>query len=104
MLLIHPYSINATHRGKERDSVIARCLELVKIYGISPNLLLNTIKENKVTKIIVLPIEEAKRILNSLCSVFNTENHNKDHREGIAQNSLGINMIPKNVDNQFSGK
>ena len=57
VLLIQPNNINAIHSGKESDRVIVKCLELVKIYGKSPSLLLNTIKENKVVKIIVLPVE-----------------------------------------------
>lgn len=77
--------MNATHRGRERDRVIVRCLELVKIYGISPSLLLNRIKENKVTEMIVLLVELFNRTLNSLCSVFRIENHSKDHREGMVQ-------------------
>ena len=55
--MIQPNNINAIHSGKESDRVIVKCLELVKIYGKSPSLLLNTIKENKVVKIIVLPVE-----------------------------------------------
>ena len=60
--------MNATHRGRERDRVIVRCLELVKIYGISPSLLLNRIKENKVTEMIVLLVELFNRTLNSFCN------------------------------------
>lgn len=77
----------------------------MKIYGRRPNLLLNTIKENNVTKIIVLPTgEDISKILNSLCNVSSTLNHNKDHREGIIQYNVGINKIPMKVDNQFKGK
>ena len=74
------------------------------MYGRSPNLLLNTINENKVTKIIVLPTgEEANKILNSLWRVSRILNHNKDHRDGIIQYNVGINIKPIKVDNQFSG-
>jgi len=77
----------------------------VKIYGNSPNLLLKTIKENKVTKIIVPPTgEETNKILNSLCKVSNTLNHNKDHRDGIIQYKVGINIKPIKVESQLRGK
>lgn len=67
--------------------------------------MLNTIRENNVTKITVLPTgEDLRRILNSLCRVLIILNHNKDHREGIIQYNVGINKIPKNVDNQFKGR
>lgn len=63
---------------------------------------MNTIKENKVTKIIVDPTgEEAKRILNSLCKVVKTLDHNNDHREGIIQYKTGMNINPANVETQF---
>jgi len=97
--------MNAIHNGIDKDRVITKCLVLVKIYGRRPSLLLNTIKENSVTKIIVLPAgEEASKILNSLCKVSITLNHNKDHRDGIIQYNIGINISPINVDNQFKGK
>jgi len=96
--------MNAIHKGIERESVITKWLVLVKIYGSNPSLLLKTIKENKVTKIIVLPTgEEANKILNSMCKVLNTLNHNKDHREGIIQYNIGININPIKVDSQFKG-
>lgn len=63
---------------------------------------MNTINENKVTKIIVDPTgEEAKRILNSLCKVVKILNHNNDHREGIIQYKTGMNINPAKVETQF---
>ena len=103
--LIQPYSMKATHKGRERDKVIAKWLVLVKIYGRRPKLLLNTISEKRVTKIIVLPAGElANKTLNSLCKVVITLDHSKDQRDGIIQKSAGINIIPRNVDNQFKDK
>lgn len=97
--------MKATHSGIDKERVIVRCLDLVKIYGNNPNLLLNTIKENSVTKIIVLPTGEfASKILNSLCSVSNTLNHSKDQRDGIIQYNAGINSKPKKVETQFKDK
>merc|ERR1711915_56836 len=82
----------------DSERVIVKCLVLVKIYGSKPSLLLKTIRENKVTKMIVLPTGEfAKRILNSLCNVSNTLNQSKDHRDGI-------NISPKKVETQFNDR
>jgi hypothetical protein len=54
---------------------------------------------------IVLPTGEfTSKILNSLCSVSNTLNHNKDQRDGIIQYSVGINNNPKKVETQFKDK
>jgi len=103
--LIHPYTINAIHNGIDKDSVITKCLVLVKIYGSNPSLLLKTIRAKSVTKIIVLPAgDEANKILNSLWRVSKTLNHNKDHRDGIIQYKVGINISPTKVDTQFKGK
>ncbi len=43
--LIHPNSISVTHKGRDKDKVIAICLDLVNTYGRSPKKLLNTIRE-----------------------------------------------------------
>lgn len=97
--------MKAIHRGIDSERVIVRCLVLVKIYGRRPSLLLKTINENRVTKIIVLPTGEfAKRILNSLWSVSNTLNQSKDHRDGIIQYKAGINISPKKVETQFNDR
>ena len=62
-------------------------------------------RENNVTKIIVLPTGEfVSKILNSLCKVFSTLNHSKDQRDGIIQYSIGINNKPKKVEIQFKDK
>ena len=54
---------------------------------------------------IVLPAGElANKTLNSLCKVVITLDHSKDQRDGIIQKSAGINIIPRNVDNQFKDK
>ena len=105
MWLIQPYNIKATHSGIDSERVIVRCLDLVKMYGSNPSLLLNTIKENSVTKIIVLPTGElASKILNSLWSVSSTLNHSKDQRDGIIQYNAGINNKPKKVEIQFKDR
>ena len=58
----------------------------------------------RVTKIIVLPTgEEASKTLNSKCSVFSTLNQSKDHRDGIIQYNIGINISPIKVETQFNG-
>ncbi len=86
----------------DKDKVIARCLVLVKIYGKRPKVLLNTIREKRVTKIIVPPSAEfASRILNSLCKVSKTLNQSNDQREGIIQYKAGMNKRPKKVEIQF---
>lgn len=100
-----PYTINAIHKGIESDRVIVKCLVLVKIYGKSPKLLLNTINENKVTKIIVPPTgEEANKILNSPWRVVNTLDQSIDQREGIIQYKDGINKRPIKVESQLRGR
>jgi len=97
--------MNAIHSGIDSARVIVKCLLLVKMYGNRPSLLLNTTRENKVTKIIVLPTgDPASKILNSLCNVSNTLNHNNDQRDGIIQYSVGINNKPKNVESQLRGR
>lgn len=64
--------------------------------------MLKTIKLNKLTNIIVDPrCVDPKRVLNSPCNVVVILDHNKDQREGIAQYNIGINKIPRKVDNQF---
>lgn len=103
--LIHPNSIKAIQRGRERDRVIVKWLELVKMYGRSPKKLLNTISLKSDTNIIVtLEFLAPKSVLNSRCKVVDNLNHKRDHRDGMAQNSKGIKIIPKKVDNQFKDK
>ena len=43
------------------------------------------------------------KVLNSKCKVVVIFDHMRLHREGIAQNSEGINNIPKKVESQFNG-
>ena len=64
--------------------------------------MLNTIKENKLTKSIDVPTwDTERRALNSLCNVLITFLHNRDHREGEAQYKYGINISPKRVEIQL---
>jgi len=53
--LIHPNIIKATHKGRARASVIARCLVLVKTYGSRPKKLLKTIRLKRLTNMSVVP-------------------------------------------------
>lgn len=103
--LIHPNNINAIHSGKARLNVIIKWLVLVKIYGNNPKKLLNTIRLNNETNIIVIPeCCGPNKVLNSKCRVLVTFDHIRVHREGIAQKSDGINNIPKKVESQFIGR
>ena len=82
----HPNIINVIQRGKDKDKVITIWLDLVKTYGKRPKKLLNTIKLNKLTNNIDVPIcEGVKRALNSLWRVWIIFLHKRDHREGEAQ-------------------
>jgi hypothetical protein len=69
VLFNHPKSINPSHKGKAKDSVIVIWLVLVKIYGNKPKKLLNRIRLNKEIKIKVVPLnlEIPNRVLNSKC-------------------------------------
>ena len=83
----HPNTINVIHRGSDNDKVITICLDLVNTYGRRPKKLLNTINLNKLTNNIEVPTwEGVKSALNSLWRVWIIFLHNKDHREGEAQN------------------
>jgi len=66
--------------------------------------LLNTISLNNDTNIIVI-IEcwAPNKVLNSKWRVEVTFDHIRDHREGIAQKSEGINNTPRKVESQFKG-
>lgn len=69
MLKIHLYSINDSHKGKERVNEKTICLDLVKIYGNKPRTLLNKIRANKEIKINEFPklfFELPIKSLNSL--------------------------------------
>jgi hypothetical protein len=71
VLLIHPKSINLSHKGKAKERVIVMWLVLVKIYGNSPKKLLNKINLNNEIKIKVDPLnlEIPNNVLNSECKV-----------------------------------
>lgn len=57
VFLIHPYNINLSHRGIDKDKDIVKCLVLVKIYGNNPKKLLKKIKKNNEIKINVDPLK-----------------------------------------------
>lgn len=83
---IHPNNIRVTHKGKERDSVITMCLDLVNTYGANPRKLLNTIMEKRETNKIDEPIwDGSSRALNSAWRVEITFLQRSDHRDGEAQ-------------------
>lgn len=106
VLLIHPKSINLSHRGNAKLKVIVIWLVLVKIYGNKPKKLLNKIKVNKEINIKVVPLnlEIPNKVLNSACNVKKILFQNIKIREGKNQNIIGKNKIPKRVLNQFNDK
>jgi hypothetical protein len=98
VLLIHPNTINLTHKGSANVNVMIKCLVLVKINGNSPRKLLNKISENNEMNRKVLPlILSLSSILNSLWSFNNNLFHAIVWREGINHILMGINIIPSNV-------
>lgn len=106
MLLIHPNSMNLTHKGSANVSVIARCLVLVKMYGNSPRKLLNKINENRDTNRNVPPflfLLLPNSVLNSLWSFVVNKFHVIKCRDGISHILIGININPMNVLAQLSG-
>lgn len=103
--LIHPETINVTHKGIDKERVITMCLDLVKTYGNKPKKLLNTINLNNLINRIDTPkCEGSNKALNSLCRVWVIFVHNKDQREGEAQYIYGTNSRPSKVDTQFKEK
>lgn len=102
VLLIHPNSINDSHKGKARANVKTMCLVLVKIYGNSPKKLLNKINLNKEINIRVDPLIEGPiKVLNSLWRALIILIHRILIREGINQNDDGMTSIPIMVLSQF---
>ena len=82
----HPKIIKQAQRGRAKDRVIATCLVLVKIYGIRPKKLLNTINLNNEMNMIVIPgLALPKRALNSLCKFIIIEDQKREDRLGLAQ-------------------
>ena len=71
--LNQPNIIKATHKGKLRVRVKARCLVDVKMYGNSPSMLLPKIKKKTEIKTIVgLELLMANKILNSDLNFLNS--------------------------------
>lgn len=107
MLLIHPNTINLTHKGSASVSVIVKWLVLVKIYGNNPRKLLNRIRENNDTNKKVLPLLiffPPSKVLNSLCSFVNSVFHRVEYRDGINHILVGISSSPRKVLTQFKDK
>jgi hypothetical protein len=98
VLLIHPKNIKLIHKGKARDSVKVKWLVLVKMYGNKPKKLLNKIKVNNEINIKVVPeyLWIPNKVLNSLWRVVKILFQKIFKRDGINQNIIGKNKIPKN--------
>jgi len=75
VLFTQPNNINVIQRGKAKVKVRVVCLEAVKMYGNNPKKLFITINKNKEIKTKEDPLKEEgpKRVLNSLCNLFRTE-------------------------------
>ena len=107
MFLIHPNSINLTHKGKARVSVRIRCLVLVKMYGNSPKKLFVTIIRNRDVKMSEFPLFSFpfhKIVFISWCSLFINNLTIMLFREGISQILVGISSNPIAVLVQFNGR
>lgn len=104
VLLVHPYNIKHSHKGRANVKVKVKWLVLVKIYGNNPIKLLNRIIENKEINIKVDPFDPIgpNRVLNSLWRVNKILFQKIWYREGINQYIDGIIKIPIKVLNQLS--
>lgn len=105
MFLIHPNSINVTHRGKASVSVNTKCLVLVNTYGNSPRKLFIKIMVNKEMKISVFPLCFAPVIVFiSLCSLSVSSFSVMVFRDGISHILVGISSSPIAVLVQLMGR
>jgi len=107
VFLIHPNSINLSHRGNARVSVSVRCLVLVKIYGNNPRKLFVRIIRNSDVRINEFPLFSfpfLRIVFISWCSLFINSLTIILFREGINQILVGINSSPIAVLVQFSGR
>ena len=89
VFLIHPNSINLTHKGKARVNVRIRCLVLVKMYGNSPKKLFIRIIRNRDVRMNEFPLFSfpfLKIVFISWCSLFISRLTIMLFREGINQN------------------
>lgn len=66
ILFIILYKINLTHKGKAKESVIAKCLVAVKVKDKRPTVLFTRINEKILTNKIILIFLFLRRIANSL--------------------------------------
>jgi hypothetical protein len=88
VFLIHPNSMNLTHKGKARVSVRIRCLVLVKMYGNSPKKLFIRIIRNRDVRMNEFPLFSfpfLKIVFISWCSLFISKLTILLFREGINQ-------------------
>jgi len=88
VFLIHPNSINLTHKGKARVSVRIKCLVLVKMYGNSPKKLFIRIMRNRDVRMNEFPLFSfpfLRIVFISWCSLFISKLTIMLFREGISQ-------------------
>jgi len=107
VFLIHPNSMNLTHRGKARVSVRIRCLVLVKMYGNSPKKLFIRIMRNRDVRMNEFPLFSfpfLRIVFISWCSLFISKLTIMLFREGISQILVGISSSPVAVLVQFNGR
>lgn len=107
MFLIHPNSINLTHKGRAKVSVSVRCLVLVKIYGNNPKKLFIRIIKNRDVRINEFPLFSfpfLKIVFISWCNLFISRLIIMLFRDGISQILVGINSSPMIVLVQFNGR
>jgi hypothetical protein len=105
--LIHLNIMNPVQRGTVSGNVSITGLFLVKMYGNSPNRLLNMIMENKGINMNVHPFLFLlcfRRVLNSSCSLFVRSFHIIVRRDGINHIPVGNISVPMIVLVQFSFK
>jgi len=107
VFLIHPNSMNLTHKGRARVRVRIKCLVLVKMYGNSPRKLFIRIMRNRDARINEFPLFSfpfLKIVFISWCNLFISSLTIILFREGINQILVGINSSPIAVLVQFSGR
>lgn len=107
VFLIHPNSINLTHRGKASVSVSVRWLVLVKMYGNRPKKLFVRIIRNSDVKMNVFPLLMflfLEIVFISWCILFIRILMVMLFRDGISHILVGISISPMIVLVQFNGR
>jgi hypothetical protein len=106
ILLVHPNSINLSHKGRASVMVSTKCLVLVKMYGNSPKKLFIRIivkREMKMNEFPLFFFPLPRIVFISLCSLFNSRFVAMLFRDGMSHILVEMMRIPMIVLVQFIG-